>query len=436
VPRTDEDRFKLLFGPYRTPVFKYGDDAFCALHGDVILCGLTAARLPWPIGKKRQKGSRARSIVLYGALAEAVRRESAQRRIQMKLFFLTGPAIAGLCLVLTPVGGRQTPSLSRVAAGAPSRIGDYAELRVIDADTGRGLPLVELETVNRLHFVTDNTGRVAFHEPGLMRRQIFFTVRSHGYEVKKDGFGFSGVKVTPKPGQVSEIKLIRRNVAERLCRLTGEGRYRDTLLLGHKVPLADAPTPGQVAGQDSVQAVPYKGEVYWFWGDTTRMSYPLGLFRTAGARTSFKPANYDPADGIAFDYFVDKSGFARAMLPLPERPEGVIWIDGVCTVPDEKGAEKLVAHYSRRKGMVKELEHGLAVFNDEKKVFVAVKPLSLKEKWRFPAGRSVLHEEGGKKWLLFGNPAPTVRVRATWVDLLDPHRYEAFTCATAADKAK
>src|SRR6266536_4422729 len=96
VPRTDEDRFKLLFGPYRTPVFKYGDDAFCALHGDVILCGLTAARLPWPIGKKRQKGSRARSIVLYGALAEAVRRESAQRRIQMKLFFLTGPAIAGL----------------------------------------------------------------------------------------------------------------------------------------------------------------------------------------------------------------------------------------------------------------------------------------------------------------------------------------------------
>src|SRR5262249_25456697 len=82
-------------------------------------------------------------------------------------------------------------------------------------------------------------------------------------------------------GEVSEIRLTRRNIAERLCRLTGEGRYRDTLLLGHKVPLADSLHPGLVAGQDSVQAVPYKGKVYWFWGDTTGMSHPLSLFRTA-----------------------------------------------------------------------------------------------------------------------------------------------------------
>src|SRR5207244_1830691 len=53
-------------------------DVFCEMQGDVILCGLTAARIPWPVGKRKQKGSRARSIVLYGGLAEAVRRESAQ----------------------------------------------------------------------------------------------------------------------------------------------------------------------------------------------------------------------------------------------------------------------------------------------------------------------------------------------------------------------
>jgi hypothetical protein len=75
---TDDDRFRLLFGPYRTPVFRYGDDAFCELRGDVILCGLTDAPIPWPTGKKRQKGPGARAIVVYGALAEAVRRESAQ----------------------------------------------------------------------------------------------------------------------------------------------------------------------------------------------------------------------------------------------------------------------------------------------------------------------------------------------------------------------
>ena len=62
---TDDDRFRLLFGPYRTPVFRYGDDAFCELRGDVILCGLTDALIPWPTGKKRQKGSRADDVMGY-----------------------------------------------------------------------------------------------------------------------------------------------------------------------------------------------------------------------------------------------------------------------------------------------------------------------------------------------------------------------------------
>jgi hypothetical protein len=57
----------------------------------------------------------------------------------------------------------------------------YAEIRVVDGATGRGVPLAELETVNHLRFVTDNAGRVAFNEPGLMGREVFFTVRSHGY---------------------------------------------------------------------------------------------------------------------------------------------------------------------------------------------------------------------------------------------------------------
>src|SRR5262249_34307186 len=130
----------------------------------------------------------------------------------------------------------------------------WAEIRVVDAATGRGVPLVELETVNGLKFVTDNAGRVAFHEPGLMGREVFFTVRSHGYEMAKDGFGFAGVRVTPRTDKPVEIKITRRNVAERLCRLTGEGLYRDSLLLGYKPPLVKSPNPGRVAGQDSIQA--------------------------------------------------------------------------------------------------------------------------------------------------------------------------------------
>ncbi len=39
-------------------------------------------------------------------------------------------------------------------------------IRVVDAETGRGVPLVELETVNHLRFYTDSNGTVAFREPG------------------------------------------------------------------------------------------------------------------------------------------------------------------------------------------------------------------------------------------------------------------------------
>ena len=311
----------------------------------------------------------------------------------------------------------------------------YAEIRVLDDETGRGVPLAELETVNGLTFVTDNAGRIAFHEPGLMNREIFFTVRSHGYEAKKDGFGFAGVRITPKAEAVVEIKITRRNIAERLCRLTGEGTYRDTILLGHKVPLPESSNPGKVAGQDSVHAVVYKGKVYWLWGDTQRMEYPLGLFRMAGATTPLFDATdpkSDPASGIAFNYFVDaKSGFARAMMPLPERPEGVVWVMALAVVPDEQGREKLIGHYTRRQGLQGEFEQGIATFDDEKAVFTSVKELPLKESWRRPSGHPIQFEEQGKKWLLFGSPTPNVRVPATLKDVLDPDQYEAFTCLKA-----
>ena len=172
--------------------------------------------------------------------------------------------------------------------GAPPQIpnaNSYAGIRVVDELTGVGVPLVEMVTVNQLRFVTDSAGLVAFHEPGLLDREVFFTVRSHGYEMKKDGFGFAGVRIIPKEGKVTEIRIARRNIAERLCRLTGEGRYRDTLLLGQKPPFVESASGGLVAGQDSVQAVPYKGQIYWF-----SMSQPTILISRAsfGSRSSSK----------------------------------------------------------------------------------------------------------------------------------------------------
>ena len=57
-------------------------------------------------------------------------------------------------------------------------------------------------------------------------------------------------------------------------------------------------------------------------GDTLRLEYPLGLFRMAGATTEIPTAagGFDPADGIPYEYFVDKTGFAR---PIHRRPENM-----------------------------------------------------------------------------------------------------------------
>jgi hypothetical protein len=70
---TDADRHRLL-GTYRTPRFTYGSVVTSEVRGHVVITGLTNARIPWPIAKRR--GSQGRSLAVFGDLAAAVRRES------------------------------------------------------------------------------------------------------------------------------------------------------------------------------------------------------------------------------------------------------------------------------------------------------------------------------------------------------------------------
>src|SRR6476620_2321195 len=86
---------------------------------------------------------------------------------------------------------------------------DFFEIQVIDAADGAPVPLVELETVNHVHYITDNAGRIALPEPVFWGRTVFFYVRSHGYEFPKDGFGMAGTRLQPKPGGHAEIKIKR-----------------------------------------------------------------------------------------------------------------------------------------------------------------------------------------------------------------------------------
>src|SRR5687767_10597306 len=151
-------------------------------------------------------------------------------------------------------------------AGAPAaRSGqqDFFTIEVVDEQTGRGVPLVELKTTNNIRYYTDSSGLVAFNEPGLMGQELFFNVASHGYEFAKDGFGIAGTRVVPKPGESAKLKIKRINIAERLYRCTGQGIYRDTVLLGRKAPIDQPLLNAQVMGQDSVIALPYRDKIYW-----------------------------------------------------------------------------------------------------------------------------------------------------------------------------
>lgn len=288
-------------------------------------------------------------------------------------------------------------------------------IRVIDDATGRGVPLVELRTTSEVRYVTDSAGWVAFDDPAWMGQKLWFSISSHGYEAPKDGFGYRGVVVAPKPGESTTVKVKRLNIAERLYRQTGEGIYRDSELLGLRPPV---PLNGRVMGQDSVLTVVYKGKVFWFWGDTARPEYPLGQFGTAGATS---PLTDNPDTGFHLTYFTDKTGFSRALLPT-DKP-GPVWVTGVAVVDEGK---HLIAYYSRMKSLGECVERGLALYDDLSERFNPVvqwdpkKPSPLTGHPFIEGGYLVGSHDGSE-------PLPCVRVPATLAALKDLSSYEVFT---------
>ena len=296
-------------------------------------------------------------------------------------------------------------------------------IEVVDDRTGRGVPLVELRTVNDIALVTDSNGLAAFDEPGLMDKPVFFHVKSHGYEFPKDGFGYRGRALDVKPGGSARLPLERINIAERLYRVTGAGIYRDTLLAGRAPPIAAPVLNARVLGSDSVVNAVYRGKIHWFWGDTNRPGYPLGNFQVPGA-TSRLPADggLDPDVGVNLDYFTGPDGFARPTAEMPGA--GPTWIFGLAVVGD-----RLFATYSKVKPPLEIYERGLVAFNDQKQTFekAAVFP---KDAPFYPNGQTFLKDG----YLYFTTPYPLVRVKADAASLAKLETYEAFTCLAAGSR--
>lgn len=306
--------------------------------------------------------------------------------------------------------------------GIPFRI------EVVDKENGWPVPLVILETTHHLTFVTDNAGLIAINNPELIGREVYFHVRSDGYEVTADGFGYRGVRLNLKLGGSARLEVTRNMLAKRLGRLTGAGQFAYSQRLGGDLDWHES----GVFGSDSVQSTVYRGRRFWLWGDTTLAHYPLGIFDSSSATTDLQPLDsLEPPLRLRYEYFQDEKSIPRGVAKMPG--SGPTWLSGYVSLPDSNGVEKLVASYAKIKAPLDAYERGLCVWDDESNNFELVKVL-----WKqsndepspavLPQGHTVVWSDAEqKKWILFGDPLPTMRCPASFEAWQDPNQWEPLS---------
>lgn len=297
-------------------------------------------------------------------------------------------------------------------------------ITVVDQENGWPVPLVELQTVDHQRFVSDNAGVIAFDSPELMGREVWFSVRGHGYGVGEDGFGFRGVRLTPVPGEKAVLPVKRRLPGKRLGRLTGGGLFAESQRFGENRDWAES----GIVGCDSVLTVRHGDRLFWAWGDTMLARYPLGLFHTSSATTSLHPLeSLKPPVRLTFEYFRDDRGFVRNVAQMPGK--GPTWLGGYISLPDKDGKQRLVATYVKIRDHLKVYESGLCVWNGDQSSFKQHKVLWNEKRDGgkppvIPDGHPVRVRENGKDVLLVGNPFPRVRLEATFEAWEDPTSWE------------
>jgi hypothetical protein len=362
-----------------------------------------------------------------GAASLTLARPGHYRDVDMLRF----PAFAAIalamfaCLAMRQVAGRaNTPS--GFEPPRPFRI------EIIDASNGWPVPLVELRTTGNLRFVSDNAGVIAMDAPELMQRETWFSVSGHGYEVPADGFGFRGVRVTAEPGKAVQIKVKRTSIARRLGRITGAGIFAESQKLGERLEWRES----GVVGCDSVQNTVHRGRLFWLWGDTALFHYPLGVFDATSATTALWPIDeFEPPIALKFDYFVDDKGVPRGVARMPG--EGPTWVTDYVSLPDASGRDRLMAVYSKIRKPMNVYEWGLCAWDDDTQRFEHVKTMwreqdaaqrdqgGVAESSACPEGHaSFWTDEQGVNWVLFGNPLPKFRCRATYEAFLDIESWE------------
>lgn len=301
------------------------------------------------------------------------------------------------------------------------------EIRVIDEENGWPVPLIELRTTHEVSFITDNAGVIAFDLPELMGQPTWFHISGHGYEVKKDGFGYRGKQITPAPGGSTTIQVKRTQLAKRIGRLTGAGLFAESQKLGRFLDWKET----GVLGCDSVQNAIYKNQMFWAWGDTTLARYPLGIFHMTGGLTSIQPfTSFEPPLLPAFDHFTNQQNQPRGIAEMPG--SGPTWLSGFVSLPDACGKEHLVACYQKIRPPLTAYELGLCVWNEDKEIFEREQVIWTREN---DSEKLPLAPEGhvnlwtdptGQKWALFGDPFPRLKIPATFESWKNPEAWIAL----------
>lgn len=320
--------------------------------------------------------------------------------------------LAALCLLASPVAESAAPPQPFF-------------IQILDEATQRGVPLVELSTVHELRFVTDNAGMVAVRAPELMGQRVFFHIASHGYQFPQDGFGYAGKPLEVRPGETVTLEIKRENIAERLYRVTGAGLYAHAAQAGQKPPVREPLLAQQVVGCDSVLNAVYQGKLFWIWGDTSRIGYPLGNF-DATAATSLLPGQggLSPSQGVDFHYFTNDKGFVKGIAPM--EGQGPTWLSALVTLPDAQGNERLCATYVKIRGFLEVYERGLCVFDPGSEVFQKIHEFPSLD-GLYPDGHVCLRE--GHAYA--GQAVPHLRFPASYEAWQDPSSYTSVNADVA-----
>jgi len=345
----------------------------------------------------------------------------------------------------------------------------YFRIECLDSVTRRGIPLVLARTVNYVEQYSDSAGNIAFYEPGLMNRAVWFSILADGYNFTASMQPASsrpraatppydsGVILTTVPGSTATILLKRTQIAERVYRLTGGGLYRDSVLSGalSSIPATaspralEDPLSGSL-GQDSLQLVRYRGRILWFWGDTGCAQSPreanclnTGMYSVAAHSCVPDDGECNAADPPALEYFGNTSGgFPRPQPIAPIAPlEENTWVSAFFVLSSNQPNETLYGHYYKNPGDgAGQGTEGVARWDDSTSQLVKVAewPTNLASGLE---GAHTVHRLSPADELAgyayFVNGAVRVRVKTSPGHAMDPHSYEQlhpvpsnYSCAT------